>query len=122
MRTGKSCGCTYHGHGSGYGYIMMGMLNQKPTWGECKNNPGGCPKRTWGTSGFKTNEFFISRFKASMRAGALTSRGSSQKPRDRHPDCPPLGQMKKSTGCRPATPPPTPAPATPPPTPAPATP
>ena len=99
VRADKGCGCTYHGSGTGYGYALVNMAMEKPTWGECKNQPGGCQERTWGTSGFKTNEFFISSFRASQRVGALTSAGSSQKARDRHPECP--AKMVPSGSCKP---------------------
>ena len=99
VRADKGCGCTYHGSGTGYGYALVNVAMEKPTWGECKDQPGGCQERTWGTSGFKTNEFFISSFRASQRVGALTSAGSSQTARDRHPECP--AKMVPSGSCRP---------------------
>eukprot|EP00755_Sulcionema_specki_P022207 Sspe_Gene.75959::Locus_47459_Transcript_1_2_Confidence_0.667_Length_2910::g.75959::m.75959 len=64
--------------GSGYGYSSFYTL----------------------TRGFKTNELFVARWRASERVGPLTAAGKAWKSFDRHPDCPPVASAPKQTACR----------------------
>ena len=76
--------CTFGGQNTGYGHSNARHFNTVPDW------DASAPKRTWGTTGFKTNEMFVSKISASKRIGSLTKQGwtlDNSPTRLRHPDC-----------------------------------
>eukprot|EP01060_Flectonema_neradi_P007253 TRINITY_DN1502_c0_g1_i9.p1 TRINITY_DN1502_c0_g1~~TRINITY_DN1502_c0_g1_i9.p1 ORF type:complete len:832 (+),score=166.09 TRINITY_DN1502_c0_g1_i9:54-2549(+) len=98
QRDTAGCGCTYHGSGTGYGYNLLHRFHTKPEWSECKSRDGGCQYRDWGSSGFKTNEMFVTTLRSDIRLGTPNANDANIVARDRHPDCGP--QPKISLMCR----------------------